>query len=138
MDINEAYKKIIEEISKNDNFFSETFEELKKRKPHLMAQISKITTTNTGNIIGRRSLLLSLIAYRITTLTENIPETKEVQSLVLYFNSAFNEGGDEFVSSEEVGLIMEQWLEVVLAEDKVNKLQKQLLRETRKIIFPNE
>ena len=137
MDINEAYQRTIEEISKNDNFFSETLKELRKSNPSLMAQLSKITTTaDISKVVETRTLLLSLIAYKIVEITESTPKTEEVRSRIFRLNLAFNAGGNENIPFCDIKSLMEKCLEIILLEDKAKKLPRQVLRETLKYLIP--
>ena len=140
MNINEAYQRVIEEISKNDNFFSETLKELRKNNLHLMARLSKITATaDIDKVAETRSLLLSLIAYKIVEMTDSMPEIEDVRSCISYFNSAFNADGDENIPFCDIKSLMEECLEIILLEDKAKKVPRRVLRETLKTFdFLNE
>ena len=134
MNINEAYQGVVEEISKNDNFFSETLKEIRKNSPHSMARLSKTTATaDISKAVEKRTLLLSLIAYKIVEITKSTPEIEEVRSLISHFNSAFNAGGDENIPFCDIKSLMEECLEIILLEDEAKKLPRRVLRETSRI-----
>ena len=118
-----AYENIKEELLSNDNFFSETFKNVRKDNPYLACFMSKMVITakeSTG--VKTRILWMSLIALKIAGVTDKdnpdfiviSPEATErartgtgmltdnskellgqLRAGVSYLNSAYNVGGNE-------------------------------------------
>jgi hypothetical protein len=132
MDIgySKAYENVKRELLSNDNFFSETFESIRKNNPYLAYFVSKTAVPAEDNAgIKTRTLWMSLIALKIAgatdkdnsdfivispeateraeagmaMLTDNSKESLgELRAGVSYLNSAYNAGGDEEVPFQNV------------------------------------
>ena len=158
MDIeySKAYENVKEELLSNDNFFSETFESIRKNNPCLAYLVSKTATTTKENTdVETRILWMSLIALKIAGVTDKdssnfiviSPETTErvktemavltnnskellgeLRADLSYLNSAYNEGGDKKVPFQSVWPAVKKCCEAVLLERqwKFQKTKEQL------------